>query len=110
MKFEFGFDPSIFHEVKDLGLRKKISQIISLPLLFSLPLSLRTDMHLIFGTLLYHTKIQPTGFAVADVYKSKRFVMLELLPSVPRDLVLLVILSECLLLVKIHTKRRVKLG
>jgi hypothetical protein len=55
IKFEFGFDPLIFHKVMAHGLRK-ISQIISFPHL----LSLLTDIHLIFGTctLLCHTKIQ----------------------------------------------------
>jgi hypothetical protein len=54
IKFEFGFDPLIFPKVMALGLRK-ISRIISFPdFLFSL----LTDIHLIFGTLLCHTKIQ----------------------------------------------------
>jgi hypothetical protein len=53
IKFEFGFDPLIFHEVMALGLRKK-PRIITFPDFFS---SLLTDIHLIFGTLLclpYH--------------------------------------------------------
>jgi hypothetical protein len=54
IKFEFGFDPLIFHEVMALGLRK-ISRIISFPDFFFF---LLTDIHLIFGTLLCHTKIQ----------------------------------------------------
>jgi hypothetical protein len=47
IKFEFGFDPLIFHEVMALGLRKK-SRIISFMHFFS-------QIHLIFGTLLCHT-------------------------------------------------------
>jgi hypothetical protein len=39
IKFEFGFDPLIFHEVMALGLRKK-SQIISFPDFFSLCLQI----------------------------------------------------------------------
>jgi hypothetical protein len=53
IKFEFGFDTLIFPEVMALGL-KKISRIIRLPDFF---FSLLTDIHLIFGTLLCHTKI-----------------------------------------------------
>jgi hypothetical protein len=49
IKFEFGFDPLIFHEIMGIGLRKK-SRIIFLSLL--------TDIHLVFDTLLCHTKIQ----------------------------------------------------
>jgi hypothetical protein len=47
IKFEFGSDPLIFHEVMALGLGKK-SRIISFTLFFS-------HIHLIFGTLLCHT-------------------------------------------------------
>jgi hypothetical protein len=54
MKFEFGFDPLIFPEVMALELRK-ISRIISFPDFF---FSLLTDINLLFGTLLCHTKIQ----------------------------------------------------
>jgi hypothetical protein len=39
IKFGFGFDPLIFHEVMALGLRK-ISQIISFPHFFSLYLQI----------------------------------------------------------------------
>jgi hypothetical protein len=53
IKFEFGFDPLIFHEVRALELRK-ISRIVSFPH-FSFVLS---DVHLIFGTLLCPIKIQ----------------------------------------------------
>jgi hypothetical protein len=49
IKFEFGFDPLIFHEFMALGLRKK-SRIISFPDFFSLSLQI--------NTLLCHTKIQ----------------------------------------------------
>jgi hypothetical protein len=54
ISFEFGFNQLIFHEVMALGLRKK-SRIISFPHFF---FSLLTDIHLIFGILLCHTKIQ----------------------------------------------------
>jgi hypothetical protein len=54
IKIEIGFDPLIFPEVMALGLRK-ISRIIRFLDFFS---SLLTDIHLIFGTLLCHTKIQ----------------------------------------------------
>jgi hypothetical protein len=54
IKFEFGFDPLIFHKVMALGLRKK-SRIISFPDFF---FSLLTNIHLIFGTLFFHTKLQ----------------------------------------------------
>jgi hypothetical protein len=54
IKFEFGFDPLIFHEVMALGLRKK-SQIMSFSHFF---FALLTDIHLMFDTLLCHTKIQ----------------------------------------------------
>jgi hypothetical protein len=47
IKFEFGFDPLIFHEVMALGLREK-SRIINFTHFFS-------HIHLIFGTLLCHT-------------------------------------------------------
>jgi hypothetical protein len=47
-------DPLIFHEVMALELRKK-SRIISFLDFF---FSLLTDIHLIFGTLFCHTKIQ----------------------------------------------------
>jgi hypothetical protein len=50
-KFELGFDPSIFHGVMAVGLRK-ISQILSFPHFFL------SCFHLIFGTLLCHTTIQ----------------------------------------------------
>jgi hypothetical protein len=50
IKFEYCFDPLIFHEVMALGLRKK-SRIISFKHFFS-------HIHLIFGTLLCNTKIQ----------------------------------------------------
>jgi hypothetical protein len=51
IKFEFGFDPLIFHEVMALGLKKKITNCYFSGLFFSL----LTDIHLIFGTLLCHT-------------------------------------------------------
>jgi hypothetical protein len=54
IRFEFGFDPLIFPEVMALGLRN-ISRIISFQDFF---LSLHADIHLIFGTLLGHTKLQ----------------------------------------------------
>jgi hypothetical protein len=54
IKFEFGFNALIFHEVMALGLRKKNQELLVFRT-FSLSL---TDIHLIFGTLLCHTKIQ----------------------------------------------------
>jgi Ca2+/Na+ antiporter len=53
IKFEFGSDPLIFHEVMALRLRKK-SRIVSFPD----SLSLLTNIHLIFGVLFCHTKLQ----------------------------------------------------
>jgi hypothetical protein len=47
IKFEFGFDPLIFHKVMALGLRKKIPNC-QFYALFS-------HIYLIFGTLLCHT-------------------------------------------------------
>jgi hypothetical protein len=54
IKFEFGFDTLIFSEVTALALRK-ISWIIRFQDFF---FSLLTNIHLIFGSLLCHTKIQ----------------------------------------------------
>jgi hypothetical protein len=57
IKFEFGSDPLIFPKVMVRGLTcRTISWIFSFPDFLSL--SLLTDIHLIFGTLLCHTKIQ----------------------------------------------------
>jgi hypothetical protein len=53
--FEFGFDQLIFHEVMALGLRKKNHKLLVFRTFF---FSLLTDIHLIFGTLFCHTKIQ----------------------------------------------------
>jgi hypothetical protein len=54
IKFEFGFDPMIFHEVMALGLRKILRSICFPHFLFSLLI----DIHLIFDTLLCYTKLQ----------------------------------------------------
>jgi hypothetical protein len=54
MTFEFGFDPLIFFEVTALRLKKKY-HISSVFLTF---VSRLTDIPLIFGTLLCHTKLQ----------------------------------------------------
>jgi hypothetical protein len=51
IKFEFGSDPFIFHEVMALGLRKNITNYQFSELF----LSLLTDNHLIFSTLFCHT-------------------------------------------------------
>jgi hypothetical protein len=56
IKFEFGFDPLIFHEVMALGLRKISYHELSVFRTFSL--SLLTDIHLMFATLFCHTKLQ----------------------------------------------------
>jgi hypothetical protein len=53
IKFEFGFDPLIFPKFWPMDLEKYHELSVS-GLLFSL----LTDIHLIFGTLLCHTKIQ----------------------------------------------------
>jgi hypothetical protein len=54
-KFEFGGDPLIFHEIMTLGLRK-ILQIISFLHFFRC--CFQIFFFLIFGTLLWHVKIQ----------------------------------------------------
>jgi hypothetical protein len=51
--FEFGFDPLIFTEVMALGLEKYFDLSV-----FRTFFSLLTDIHLVFGTLLCHTKIE----------------------------------------------------
>jgi hypothetical protein len=53
IKCDFGFNPLIFPKVMALGLRNIMNYPFS-GLFFSLP----TDIHLIFGTLLCHIKIQ----------------------------------------------------
>jgi Na+-driven multidrug efflux pump len=50
IKFEFGFDPLIFHEVMALGLEIFFNELSVL--------STFSHIRLIFGTLLCHTKIQ----------------------------------------------------
>jgi hypothetical protein len=54
IKLEFDFDPLLFHEVMALGLKKNITNY-QFSALFWFELS---DIHVIFGTLLCHTKIQ----------------------------------------------------
>jgi hypothetical protein len=51
IKFEFGSDPLIFHEVMALRLIKKNHELSVLSTFFS-------HIHFIFGTLLCNTKIQ----------------------------------------------------
>jgi hypothetical protein len=53
IKFEFGFHPLIFHEVMTLELRK-ISRTLSFRHFF---FDLLTDIYLLFGRLLCHTKM-----------------------------------------------------
>jgi hypothetical protein len=55
IKFEFGFNPLIFHEVMALGLRKKYQELL---VFRTFSLSAYRYIHLIFGTLFCHTKIQ----------------------------------------------------
>ena len=54
IKFEFGFDRPTFHGVMALGLRKFHKLSVFRTFFFSL----LADIHLIFGTLLCHTKLQ----------------------------------------------------
>jgi hypothetical protein len=59
IKFEFDFDPLIFHKVMAFGLKKYHKFSVFRTFQFSTPFSfVLSDIHFIFGTLLCHTKIQ----------------------------------------------------
>jgi hypothetical protein len=58
IKFEFEFDPEFFPEVIALGLRQIKIQCITNCQFSALFFSLFTDIHLIFVTLLCHTRLQ----------------------------------------------------
>jgi hypothetical protein len=57
IKFEFGFDPLYFHEVIIIIYGPRIPRNIPNYQFFAHFFSLLTDIHLIFGTLLCHTRI-----------------------------------------------------